>query len=88
MACTSFVNANVIKSSEDVGFQHVFLAPLQVKCIQQEIIPLVKERADKIERMNEMSKLSDMIGDMKKPNSFGKRFQSSSVVARLSSNIL
>ena len=66
------MNANVVKCTKEVGFQQVYLAPLQVSLIQQEIIPMVKEREDKIERMNEMSKLSHLIGDLKNSDDLGK----------------
>ena len=87
MACTSFVNPNVVKCTKEVGFQQVYLAPLKVSSIQQEIIPLVKEREDKIERMNDMSKLSDLIGDMNNPDDLVKDLLDDQL-KRISSNMI
>ena len=87
MACTSFVNANVVKCTKEVGFQQVYLAPLKVSSIQREIIPLVIEREGKIEKMNEMSKLSDLIVDMQNPDDLVKDLLDDQL-KRISSNMI
>lgn len=66
VACTSYINDYVIKNTSEIGFEKAFSSPLQVSTIQQEIIPLVQEREERLDSRNEISMLSELIGEQLK----------------------